>query len=406
MITKYQKILFCLIVTLHFQLVTIAQWNIIYSSEDVLTSVDFYNSEFGIIGGPYNIFLTYDGGETWIDKSDIYDVTVINKLAIIDDTTLIVATTLPTGILASSDSGLSWNFINAPSDVDIYREFEFFSKDTIISLFEYFPFVCRTYSFFDTLSCNVAISPFLLFDISFPTSQVGYVCGQEGIYRTLDGILTWEQVFNSSTTKIQFINPTIGFALYGNEFIKTVDYGNNWSTTDFAEEINPIDIEDFTIVDDSVFFIIGTAVDKGKIVSSYNNGTDWIINDIPTQIKYLFDIDCLNKDTCYAIASSFIEGVHMYYLLKTTNGGGISTLNNQNPNFNFNLNPNPATTILNLQLSLKEYNYTIQTFNLVGELIPVNFQNNQADISHLPPGIYFTEVITEEGRAVQKWVKL
>ncbi|MBP8755249.1 MAG: hypothetical protein KBF51_15125, partial [Chitinophagales bacterium] len=170
MITKYQKILFCLIVTLHFQLVTIAQWNIIYSSEDVLTSVDFYNSEFGIIGGPYNIFLTYDGGETWIDKSDIYDVTVINKLAIIDDTTLIVATTLPTGILASSDSGLSWNFINAPSDVDIYREFEFFSKDTIISLFEYFPFVCRTYSFFDTLSCNVAISPFLLFDISFPTS--------------------------------------------------------------------------------------------------------------------------------------------------------------------------------------------------------------------------------------------
>ncbi|MBK6731717.1 MAG: T9SS type A sorting domain-containing protein [Bacteroidetes bacterium] len=96
----------------------------------------------------------------------------------------------------------------------------------------------------------------------------------------------------------------------------------------------------------------------------------------------------------------------MYYLLKTTNGGGISTLNNQNPNFNFNLNPNPATTILNLQLSLKEYNYTIQTFNLVGELMPLNFQNNQADISHLPPGIYFTEVITEEGRAVQKWVKM
>ncbi|MBK6731718.1 MAG: hypothetical protein IPG60_12435 [Bacteroidetes bacterium] len=96
--------------------------------------MDFYNSEFGIIGGPYNIFLTYDGGETWIDKSDIYDVTFFDELAIIDDTTLIVATTLPTGILASSDSGLSWNFINAPSDVDIYREFEFFSKDTIISL--------------------------------------------------------------------------------------------------------------------------------------------------------------------------------------------------------------------------------------------------------------------------------
>lgn len=179
----------------------------------MLTSVDFYNSEFGIIGGPYNIFLTYDGGETWIDKSDIYDVTVINKLAIIDDTTLIVATTLPTGILASSDSGLSWNFINAPSDVDIYREFEFLVKTQL------FPFLnislCVSHLFvFDTLSCNVAISPFLLFDISFPTSQVGYVCGQEGIYRTLDGILTWEQVFNSSTTKIQFINPTIGCTLW------------------------------------------------------------------------------------------------------------------------------------------------------------------------------------------------
>ncbi|MBK6731814.1 MAG: T9SS type A sorting domain-containing protein [Bacteroidetes bacterium] len=66
----------------------------------------------------------------------------------------------------------------------------------------------------------------------------------------------------------------------------------------------------------------------------------------------------------------------------------------------------PRPTILHLQLALKENNYTIQTFNLVGELMPVNFQNNQADISHLPPGIYFTEVITEQGRAVQKWVKM
>jgi hypothetical protein len=38
--------------------------------------------------------------------------------------------------------------------------------------------------------------------------------------------------------------------------------------------------------------------------------------------------------------------------------------------------------------------------------VAVAFENGQANIAHLPPGIYLTTVQTEQGLWREKWVKL
>ncbi len=139
-----------------------------------------------------------------------------------------------------------------------------------------------------------------------------------------------------------------------------------------------------------------------SLVKTNDGGLNWYRTDFSLSdfdLGYQ-DIFCFNDDTCFILTTNTIY--------KSENASAPDlTINILNENLeSLHLFPNPATSILQIQLSLKENNYTIQTFNLVGELMPVNFKNNEADISHLPPGIYFTEVITEKGRAVQKWVKM
>lgn len=65
--------------------------------------------------------------------------------------------------------------------------------------------------------------------------------------------------------------------------------------------------------------------------------------------------------------------------------------------------PNPANTTIQIQHNVNIK--SIITRNNIGETVEVIFENNIASISHLPAGIYFTEVIAEEGTAVLKWVK-
>ncbi|MBK8487297.1 MAG: T9SS type A sorting domain-containing protein [Bacteroidetes bacterium] len=65
--------------------------------------------------------------------------------------------------------------------------------------------------------------------------------------------------------------------------------------------------------------------------------------------------------------------------------------------------PNPANTTIQLQHNVNIK--SIITRNNIGETVEVIFENNIASISHLPAGIYFTEIIAEEGTAILKWLK-
>ena len=73
----------------------------------------------------------------------------------------------------------------------------------------------------------------------------------------------------------------------------------------------------------------------------------------------------------------------------------------------FTIYPSPAYNQITLFVHTSNVITSITSTNYLGEKVNLIFNENLlADVSYLPPGIYFTEVITEQGRAVQKWVKM
>ncbi|MBK8683322.1 MAG: putative metal-binding motif-containing protein [Bacteroidetes bacterium] len=65
--------------------------------------------------------------------------------------------------------------------------------------------------------------------------------------------------------------------------------------------------------------------------------------------------------------------------------------------------PNPANTEIHIEHSL--HIISIITRNNLGEEVAIEFINDVADISAIPPGVYFSEIRAEEGIVVVSWVK-
>lgn len=71
----------------------------------------------------------------------------------------------------------------------------------------------------------------------------------------------------------------------------------------------------------------------------------------------------------------------------------------------FLIYPNPASYIIQLKSAAEEIEY-INTYTTAGAKVPLVFNEHlQADVSHLPSGIYITEIITVSGKTAEKWVK-
>lgn len=72
----------------------------------------------------------------------------------------------------------------------------------------------------------------------------------------------------------------------------------------------------------------------------------------------------------------------------------------------FLIYPNPATYTIQLSTGITEHIEYIHTYNTAGVSVPVSFNEFlQADVSHLPAGIYLTEIITAKEKVTEKWVK-
>ncbi len=142
--------------------------------------------------------------------------------------------------------------------------------------------------------------------------SVGYA-GEIGVgeyLKTTDGGETWilgntlAIGWNYST---YFIDDSIGF--FGSqmgEISKTVDGGNNWST--FLTGLMGILSMNFPT--DS----IGFAGALGTILKTYDQGATWDTLNIGISTGIISSIECIDKDTCYAVSDSGV-------IIKTTDGG-------------------------------------------------------------------------------------
>ncbi|MFZ1612081.1 MAG: T9SS type A sorting domain-containing protein [Chitinophagales bacterium] len=399
-----------------------SQWEFYHEFPELSSNIydiEIVNESTIFVSREYQIFKSIDFGNSWImiydtagaDGAGFYDIEFLNE------NFGYVSKAAGTGAcLATEDGGETWEAvipvvgeyspatnnicIAAPGHIYLtagegyYEGKVLYTKNNFITLEQVRPAELNFYQQVADIDCINA-------DTCIAIHGTPYCCSEGvemGVYKTTNGGIDWElKKLLYQGMDIEFTSSNVLYTFNYANIIKSLDQGETWDT--LKKHVPGGSFESMKFLNDSVGYLAEWIYPENKVYFTENGGETWIENTIDSMpAGKITAIDCWNVDSCF-----FGSSRKLYKNFSDP----VSIMENGNTsNSIFKISPNPATSILQIQLPLKENNYTIQTFNLVGELMPVNFQNNQADISHLPPGIYFTEVITEQGRAVQKWVKM
>ncbi len=257
-----------------------ATWSSLTSGTvETLRSVSFYNTVLGIASGTNGTLLKTSDGASWSPKTSgtLFDV---NKVFFLNSTTAFWAGF--DGVFKSTDIGESWT------------------------------------------GKLIGITFGQLWSIHFPTSLIGWTCGQIDFspYRILansiDGGESWTNITITETANIIyydvfFLDANVGWACGFNYdtnagvILKTTNGGVNWNplTITTAETLNSI-----YFISANNGFCVGT---NGKIYSTTNGGTSWgeETSGLSGTLNYIKLADALNGWICGDSGK----------ILKTTNGG-------------------------------------------------------------------------------------
>ncbi len=134
--------------------------------------------------------------------------------------------------------------------------------------------------------------------LSFPTLSTGYACGNNKIYKTINGGATWVAIAlptpgYQDCDNIFFTNNTNGYlsGQNGNKTYRTVDGGNSWVQTNDSS-FNPVSGDDMYFVNDSTGYITSGGNVGASVYKTIDYGKYWeaCVNtpDIATTYPNLF----------------------------------------------------------------------------------------------------------------------
>lgn len=115
--------------------------------------------------------------------------------------------------------------------------------------------------------------------IQFPSINIGYLSGQDGIFKTTDGGVNWSNITPSSSTAslwgCYFLDNNNGFVIGGGciekqEFWRTTDGGSSWSV--FIADLPNSGLTDLIVYSMSG---LGYASSSGYIWETKNGGVTW-----------------------------------------------------------------------------------------------------------------------------------
>jgi len=76
---------------------------------------------------------------------------------------------------------------------------------------------------------SIGSLPVGVFNLTFPSANVGYATVNSWIYKTTDGGNTWTQLTQIDINLIEFVTENIGYGFFSNMLYQTTDGGDNWS---------------------------------------------------------------------------------------------------------------------------------------------------------------------------------
>ena len=398
------------------------QWNLIYTDswfDDIEIAED--GTVYALSVG--KIYRSIDFGETWSINSSWGNGAT--KIQFVSADTGYVCCGLEDyeeNHLMTIDGGLTW----APCGNDIslgINDIEYLPDEVVVAATRFFPTwvtvgaYCQSTIWQDSLATMGEV-----YDLDVLNDSVMFMCGAidppdpfafSTTIKSIDGGNHWQvsgDGFDVPYFGMDWPTDSVGYGNGLTDLYKTIDQGETWFKLP-----NPFGEDEYRYIYGVPYFLnkdTGLVVagrhpidDPGAdeilgILRTENGGMSWFLTDTPEDALGSNNIVCWNTDTCYYTYFSSIY--------RTTNGGGfgepLSVTGQQH--LSLTLYPNPATDQLFLE-GLANYPDAVwSTCSISGQTIPLDLRKGQADISHLPPGIYLTTVHTRQGIWREKWVKL
>jgi photosystem II stability/assembly factor-like uncharacterized protein len=235
------------------------------------------NQKFIAAGDAGAVLLSYDDGITW-QRIEPFTAQKFRNIFIKDSLTFFAVASQDNGfgeLYKTIDGGLTWAMIyNVPNRS--FRDIHF-PNDSIGYIVGYPSFLAKTTDYGATWQdiSSIGILSGELTSVSFINADTGYVgrnVTNAAMYKTVNGGLTWSQVFGyggQGCYTIKFLNDTLGYAgAYNSRIFRTTNGGATWSqqtTFQTSEEVTSIDFANLTN---------GVAVTSAYVYRT-SNGTTW-----------------------------------------------------------------------------------------------------------------------------------
>ncbi len=405
-----KNLLLCLLLALAFGFSLEAQnaWTAQNSGLSVtLVSVHFNDTQNGWAAGVGGaIVATTDGGQNWTQQESGVDVT-LRQVIFVNNAVGWAAG--DDAILKTTDGGNTWSRIYTTEEYHTLNTIHFTDQNTgwaaggdleAVYLIKTLDGGSTWMEYSDSVnywSPWVNGSDGTIFDILFLNEDVGWFIGTDATdaasWMTTDGGSTWDEMFFGVTCPkygIDFVDGQHGWTA-GKYNFKSTDNGDDWYQRDTGfEESYGYDVD---FVTTEIGWIVG---DEGKIAKSTDGGDNWQAQSSGTSSR-LYSIHMHDENLGWVVGR---DGTILKYSASSTSSSDL----NSSEHTRFEIFPNPVSSRLSIETEIAFTEVNI--LDVKGSLVKRVVGNNRAiQVSDLPGGIYFLELIADEFSAVQKFVK-